>query len=129
MNPRMASLLGCALAGVFLGGLCTVQALPRLSPVPATGEAATVLLFVAVFASGTLIGSLSGSVSGSLYRAVASVVLGLSIAAVVMALPVMTGLAGHVEVVSASALGRMLVLGVVLAPVGVLGAFVGSLLG
>lgn len=126
MDGRLRIALGTILAGVFMGGLFTVQATPKLAPVRALGESATVLVFIGAFVSGLLIGVLSPSVMRGLLVAVGSIVLGLVISGVVIALPVATGIIGQVELVSVSIVERMLVLSIVLAPVGVLGAFVGS---
>lgn len=126
MDGRLRIVLGTILAGVFMGGLFTIQAAPKLAPVRVLGESATVLVFVGAFVSGLLIGALSSSVMRGLFIAVVSIVLGLAISGVVLALPVATGIIGQIELVSVSIIERMLVLSIVLAPVGVLGAFVGS---
>ncbi|MEW5865880.1 MAG: hypothetical protein AB1774_03365 [Bacillota bacterium] len=126
MDGRLRTVLGTVLAGVFMGGLFTIQAAPKLAPVRVLGESATVLVFIGAFVSGLLMGVLSPGITRGLFIAVISIVLGLAIAGVVLILPVATGIIGQIELVSVSIVERMLVLSIVLAPVGVLGAFVGS---
>lgn len=118
---------GVILMGIFMCGLFTVQALPLLSPIKAAQEYGTSFLFLGSAVTGFLLGMLNPSIAKGVFAGFASIVLGLLLAGLILALPALLGIAGQLGLVSQLALERALVFAVLLTPISAVGTFIGSL--
>ena len=125
---RRAIVTGVILMGIFLCGLFTCQALPLLAPLKVVQEYGTVFLFLGAVVTGLLLGMLTPSMEKGVYAGFASIVLGLALAGLILALPALLGIAGQLGVVSTLALERALILAVILTPISAVGVFIGNLI-
>lgn len=107
-----------------------MQALPELMP-QGPGflrDNVSTLVFIAAFAVGSLIGLQSTRIRSTLAMVVGAVALGSLLAGFMLYLPALVGLAPDVMLISLAAGFRMLVTALVLIPISVVGAFIGSAL-
>lgn len=130
LKPRATHLLATILGGVALAGPLIMQALPELIPqvLRFLRDNMSTLVFVAAFAVGGLIGLQSTRIRSTLGMAVGAVVLGSLLAGFMIYLPALMGLTPDVMLVSLATGFRMFVTGLVLIPISVVGAFIGSAL-
>jgi hypothetical protein len=124
---RTRTIAGVILMGIFMCGLFTCQALPLLAPFQGSGEYGTVLLFLGAIVTGFLLGMLTPSIANGVFAGFASIVLGLLLAGLILALPALLGIAGQLGLVSTLALERGLIFTVILTPISAVGTFIGSL--
>jgi hypothetical protein len=125
---RREIVIGVILMGIFMCGLFTCQALPFLAPLKVTQEYGTVFVFLGAVVTGLLLGMLTPSMEKGIYAGFASIVLGLALAGLILALPALLGIAGQLGPVSTLVLERALVLAVILTPISAVGTFIGSLI-
>ena len=124
---RKKMVLGIVLMGIFMCSLFTIQALPLLSPINAVERYSTVFLFCGAIIAGLLLGMLTPSITKGVFAGFASIVLGLILSGLILALPALFDIAGQLGLISAFALQRALVFAVILTPISAVGVFVGSL--
>ncbi|HXL04057.1 MAG TPA: hypothetical protein PLH34_04570 [Bacillota bacterium] len=125
---RTETVIGVVLMGVFMCGLFTCQALPLLAPFEGVQEYGALLLFLGAVVTGLLLGMLTPSIGQGVFAGFASIVLGLVLAGLILALPALLGIAGQLDLVSTLAIERALVFAVIFTPISALGVFIGSLI-
>ncbi|NLA06709.1 MAG: hypothetical protein GX872_03645, partial [Firmicutes bacterium] len=86
------------------------------------------LLFLGAVVTGLLLGMLTPSIGQGVFAGFASIVLGLVLAGLILALPALLGIAGQLDLVSTLAIERALVFAVIFTPISALGVFIGSLI-
>ena len=124
---RTRTIAGVILMGIFMCGLFTCQALPLLAPFEAAREYGTLLLFLGAVVTGFLFGMLTPSIANGIFAGFASIVLGLLLAGLILALPALLGIAGQLGLVSTLALERALIFTVILTPISAVWTFIGVL--
>ena len=113
------------LMGVFMCGLFICQAFPLLAPFKAVWGYGNIVLFLGAFITGFLLAMLDTSIVNGMFSGFFSIILGLILTGFIMILPVLLGMINELSTISAVAIGRSFIFGILLTPVSTVGTFVG----